>query len=340
MKNSFQIAFVYIGLVIGAGFASGREIMQYFNFRSNTDFSGIILAAFLFVLIAWLILRRAHRLQVFDYDDYVRAVAPRGGRVLMLFTLLYMFCGFFVMLSGSGALSAEVLHTPKLFGILFMAVLCFLVFAFDIKGIVFVNSILVPFMLLGILYICISSIFFAESPAFHLYFLDDIKNNILVSAVCYVSYNTITAGAVLVPLARQADQRSLLRGAWIGGMTLGVLIVIIWIANGLYFGSLWYSEIPMFKLAELHGSAAKWIYSAVLLMSICTTAISQGFGILSYFRAQTLRQRLLCAAVLCIAALPFAMLGFSSLVDHLYGVFGFLGLLWLLWILIDAIRSR
>ena len=53
MKQGFNLAFVYIGLVIGAGFASGREIMEYFNFPSGTDHSGIILATFLLIAVCY-----------------------------------------------------------------------------------------------------------------------------------------------------------------------------------------------------------------------------------------------------------------------------------------------
>lgn len=31
MKKSFQIGSAFVGLIIGAGFASGQEVMQYFT---------------------------------------------------------------------------------------------------------------------------------------------------------------------------------------------------------------------------------------------------------------------------------------------------------------------
>ena len=57
MKQGLYLAFVYIGLVIGAGFASGREIMEYFNIPSGRDHSGIVLATFLLIVICYMILR-------------------------------------------------------------------------------------------------------------------------------------------------------------------------------------------------------------------------------------------------------------------------------------------
>ncbi len=31
MKKSFQIGSAFVGLIVGAGFASGQEVMQYFT---------------------------------------------------------------------------------------------------------------------------------------------------------------------------------------------------------------------------------------------------------------------------------------------------------------------
>lgn len=338
MRGGLKIAFVYIGLIIGAGFASGREIMQYFNFRSNTDYSGIVLSSLLFIVLCYIILNKASRLKLSDFDEYVNAVAGRAARGVKAFMLLYMFCGFFVMLAGSGALLKNSFACPALVGILLMALICFAVFAFDIKGIVLLNGILVPLMLAGILYIGISSIIFNDTQAFYLFY--DIKNNMLFSALCYVSYNTITAAAVLVPLARNAAKKELITGALIGGGILGILICVIWIALGLHFGQVWYSEIPMFQLAEMNGVISKWVYSAVLLMSICTTAVSQGFGILSYCKAKTLKKRVLCGGIICLLAIPFSLLGFGHLVEHLYAFFGYCGLVWMLWVIIDYTFRR
>ena len=80
MKQGLYLAFVYIGLVIGAGFASGREIMEYFNIPSGRDHSGIVLATFLLIVICYMILRRAYLSDLSTCDEYLHAVAGRAAR--------------------------------------------------------------------------------------------------------------------------------------------------------------------------------------------------------------------------------------------------------------------
>ena len=59
MKNIVKLTSLYIGLVIGAGFASGREILEFFTLKNRNDMTGIVLAGILFSFIAYLILIKA-----------------------------------------------------------------------------------------------------------------------------------------------------------------------------------------------------------------------------------------------------------------------------------------
>ena len=104
MKMVLKTAAVYIGLVIGAGFASGREVMEYFNIISSVNPTGILAAAFLFMLTAYMIGAKASEENISTFNDYISAVSGRAAPFVKYFMLAYMFCGMFVMFSGSGAL--------------------------------------------------------------------------------------------------------------------------------------------------------------------------------------------------------------------------------------------
>jgi uncharacterized membrane protein YkvI len=94
------------------------------------------------------------------------------------------------------------------------------------------------------------------------------------------------------------------------------------------FGSLVNEEMPLLVLASRLGSVSKIIYTAVLFMALCTTAVSHGFGILSEFHFSSPRHRIIAAALLCLLALPFTGFGFSNLISKLYSAFGYVGFLW------------
>ena len=93
MKKTMSIAFVYIGLVIGAGFASGREIFEYFNLATTHDFTGIILAAAGFAIIAYITMSLAKKISAHTFDRFLEITAGRMATPVKAFMFLFMFCG-------------------------------------------------------------------------------------------------------------------------------------------------------------------------------------------------------------------------------------------------------
>ncbi len=339
MKKSLSIAAVYTGLVIGAGFASGREIFEYFNLSSRHDFTGIIFACLAFGALSFVIMQLSKLLCVSSFDELINAV---GGKLLSgplkLFMFCFMFCGFFVMLSACGALFESSFSLPSRTGILFLATLCFVVFVFETKGLVAANSIMVPFMIVGMIFLCVYSILFKTAEVFNSF--SAFRRNFIVSAICYVSYNTITAGAVLVPLSEAVSKKTILRAASISSSILGILIFLVWSALNIYYDSIFSSQMPLLTIATNQSRLFGKLYGIILFMALCTTAISHGFGILGKFHFKTRLDRALASAILCLAAMPFARLGFSSLVSYLYSAFGFMGLIWTVLLLVRFFKSR
>ena len=155
-----------------------------------------------------------------------------------------------------------------------------------------------------------------------------LKTNPLSSALCYVSYNTVTAGAVLVPISASASKKQIATASVISGFILGSLILAGWICMNRLYDGIADSQMPLLELAAREGITAKNLYTAVLFMALCTTAVSHGFGILSKFRFNKAMHRTGAAAILCLTAIPFAGFGFSDLVSNLYSAFGYAGFFW------------
>lgn len=337
LKKAWNVSFVFIGLVIGAGFASGREILEYFTLASPSDPTGIVFAAISFAATAYITMRLSAHFGTHSFSGFISAVAGKAALPVKAFMLLYMFCGFFVMLSGSGALFSEAFPLRPFFGIALLAAICFVTFAFDIRGLVAVNAVLVPIMSVGISLLCISALCFECIPTFSPFGIE-AKSPIL-SALCYVSYNTITAGAVLVPLSREISKSAMRRGALFSGLVLGTLIFLVWLVLSTYFDKIITSPMPLLKIAQARGKIFEITYTAVLFMALCTTAVSHGYGILAQFPTKNRLDRLLAAAILCLSAIPFARFGFSDLISRIYSSFGCLGILWLGCILLKYLKS-
>jgi len=336
VKKIIAISSVFIGLVIGAGFASGREILEYFCIPSRTDFTGIILAGASFGAVCYIIMDLSKKSKSANFDKLIDILSGKLAPFIKIFMMAFMFCGFFVMMSASGVLSEETLGMPPQFGIWTLAAVCFLVFSFDVRGIVAFNTVLVPLMLSGMVYICLSA-GLAALPVFSVF--ETAKNSPHISALCYVSYNTITAGAVLVPLSQNASRKQIISSSVVSSAVLSMVIFLAWLCMSRFFDGLFRSEMPLLEMASRDGDAVKKMYTAVLFMALCTTAVSHGFGILSKFTFRKPIHRIAASAVLCLSAIPFANLGFSQLVSVLYSAFGYVGFLWTALLIYKYLRS-
>ncbi|MCC2685215.1 MAG: hypothetical protein K0R75_2114, partial [Paenibacillaceae bacterium] len=123
-----QIGFTYIGTVVGAGFASGQEILQFFTKYGSVGTWTILLS---FVLFAWLgtkLMLLSHDVGAKSFEDLNKYMfGERAGMWVSLFTMLILFGVTTVMLAGAGSLFAEQLHWSYQIGLLLTLLLSYLV---------------------------------------------------------------------------------------------------------------------------------------------------------------------------------------------------------------------
>lgn len=333
--NSLKIFLCCVGTVIGAGFASGQEIMSFFVKYGKAGAFGMMLCGVLFFAYVYVVLKKIYTYDIFDFGGYFSGIAGGTVRVIEWISYGFMLASFVVMVSGSGAV-AEELFDQNTVGILFMAVLCFGVFLKGIDGLVVVNAIMTPLIIIGIIAVGVMSLFMG-SEVFLNWNASDITDNFAVSSLLYVSYNTITLIGVLIPLKDKVRSPSTI---WLSALFSGALLlisgIILWAVMYIYKEGLVNVEVPMLYIAGFQGLVVKYVYAAVLYMAMITTAVSSGFAFLSFLNQKTHVKSNVSALIICLLSVPLSYIGFASLVGKLYKFFGFLGMFILVLVLADG----
>lgn len=332
-KSLLKIGAVYLGTVLGAGFASGQELVLFFVRFGRRGLLGCLLAGMLFCLLGALILSKANGLSQKTHRNYLQTVfGKRMSDALAFVTEVFLCIGFCIMLSGAGAFFCQRFSWSPAWGILFTDVICLFVFLYDLKGLSIINLLLTPFMLIGTVYVALYSVITDAQVAW----LPQISSQgrFLPYALFYVGYNLLTATAVLVPTSALAkDRKTAAAGGVLGGALLTLMAFLCCLA--LYFEeSVWSSSLPMLLLSERAGELAYFLYSAVLYMAMLTTAVSTGFSVVQSLSAVGVGQRP-AAFTVCLAAVPLSFVEFSVLVQYCYVFFGILGVLLVAGILWD-----
>ncbi|MBE7040732.1 MAG: hypothetical protein E7400_02055 [Ruminococcaceae bacterium] len=324
-KNLLKIGAIYLGTVLGAGFASGQELVLFFVRFSRRGLLGCLIAGLLFCLLGSLVLSKAHGLAEKTYRNYLETVfGKRTAGFLAFVTEVFLCAGFCIMLSGSGAFFKERLSLSPAIGILVTDAICLAVFLGNLKGLSLVNLILAPIMIFGTLYVSLYTILTDCQPAW----LPQVSSHgrFLPYAFFYVGYNMLTAAAVLVPASAIAENaKTAARGGVLGGAVLTLMAVLCSVALFLT-EEVWSGALPMLLLAEHAGSFAYILYSMVLYMAMLTTAVSTGFSVVERMH-QAGAGRIYAAFSVCFLAIPLSFVEFSVLVGHCYVFFGVLGIL-------------
>ncbi len=339
--SSTTLAAVYIGTVIGAGFASGQEVLQFFALLGPLGFLALAVATAVLALFGYLVLAAGHTLRAQSYGPVLLHVAgPLVGRIIDVIITFFLFGGLAAMLAGAGATLNQEFGLPLEAGLLGMGILTALTVLAGIHGVITAVSVVVPLLLGGVLVVSAGTLLGHPVDLSFSRPQEAAVPNWFLSGVTYGSYNLILSTSVLAPVARLARRPSLLPGALLGGVGLGLSALAVNLTILAHVPEAAATEVPMLFAADRLSPLIGLAYTAVLLAEVYTTAVGSLFGFVSrtvgeghrWFKAVTLGTT--------AAAGLAATVGFSTIVGTLYPLVGYAGLLLLAALALAALRGR
>ena len=338
------VASTYIGTVIGAGFASGQEILQFFGNYGTTGILGVIVSTLLFSGIGAIVLCRVYNGKYQSYQELIFPVLGRKlGFIIDFFMLLYLFMSFCIMLAGSGALFEQRLNISYDIGLAIMAVISVITIMYSVKGISMINTVLIPILLAGMIIIGMTVTLKEGINISYDIPIQPIKYSWILSSILYVSYNTLSVVVVLCSLLPIINSRkTAIKGGIMGGVGLGIMSIFILLPILIIYKDIrtLNLEIPMLKVSEYIGSSGGLVYSLILWAAMLTTAVGNGFGLVSRVSDITKINFRILIIILCIITVPFAKMGFSNLVSTVYPLFGYVGAFFLLIFILRSIYKK
>ncbi len=329
-KTVFKIAFTYIGTVVGAGFASGQEIVQFFTSKGPFSFIAIALASGGFAWLGNRMMLIGARLEASSYEafnDYL--FGKRFGRIMNGFVTIILFGVTTAMISGTGAMAEEQVGVSFHFGVLFTLLLAYITIVRGLDGILAVNSLVVPMMVVFCAVLGISSFLtWSETTALPATPSAAVPPLAwLVSAVTYLSYNLAMAQCVLVPMGSEiADERTIKKGGLIGGIGLGLMLLTTNFALSLENSAVTQLEIPLAPIIAELGTFVKVLFLAVMWAEIFTTLIGNVYGLAANLETVFVLGHNKMLLLLFALGYACSLIGFSNMVGYAYPLFGYTGI--------------
>lgn len=325
----FISAFSYIASVIGAGFASGQEMISFFVKYGKWSILGIILSSVIFGFFAYAVTEDSRINKISDYNEYLDHILPRRLKTFVKFlTIFFSLITFCTMAAGSGAMFSELFNISKLYGNIALCLISLFFLVCGSKKALEYNGAIGFVIIIGVISVCLYIIGYRE----HQTFLN--VSGITVSALSYAGYNLITAGIVLTKLSPLIkDKTSSMLLGFICGFIMFFIMFLMWIILSIYYEKIELGEMPMLTMAIRQNIPTAVIYSILLFLSILSTAIASGIGFKDMLNLK------LSIPLLLVCAITFGSTGFTNLINTAYRLCGYAGIILPFYIIFKKIKK-
>ena len=328
-----RIAAAYAGTVVGSGFASGQELLQFFVAYGPVGLLSMFLAGLLFALAGSTVLDLGYRLRATGYHQVLHYVCGRRlGVLLDGCTAFFLVGGLCVMLSGTGAVCRDYFGLSHGVGAAVMALAASACVLGGVKGISNVNLLVMPLLIGATAAVCFSSLAqhsgqYAMLLAFPAEVHLQPAGHWLTACFLYVSYNIILGATLLAPLGRRTPDAIARRlGGVLGGVLLAALGLMIITVIILHHPAIMDYEVPMLYVSHIQDGMYYAGYAAMLLKAMFSTSMASLYGCTAKLQTVTRLPFGGCLALVAALGILGSQFGFASLVAVLYPLFGYAAL--------------
>lgn len=334
MLKILKIASAFIGVIVGAGFASGQEILQYFTSFGLLGILSALVSTALFAMLGMILVRLGSHTQTTSHKEIIYDICgPILGRIIDYIIIFTLFGTGVVMLAGAGSIFNQQFGLSSIAGSLIMAVLVIVTVLLNVDKVVAVIGSITPFLILALIVIGIYSLFTMDLPFAELEPIalaqKSAVSNWLLSGINYASFNiALGAAMALVIGGAEKNEKQAAIGGLLGGLGIGVLILISNFAVFSRIDSVAAYDMPILKIVDDISPLLGIIMSIILFGMIFNTAVGMFYAFTTRMITMTSKKKTgIFITVTVGLGFGASFFGFTDLVSFFYPTIGYFGLL-------------
>lgn len=321
-------AATYIGTVVGAGFASGQEVLQFFGLLGPRGLPAIGLTVAGFFIFGYAVMETGRRIGA---DSHLPVLRETSGRllspVLDFVITFFLFGAHSAMVAGAGSVLNQEFNIPWIAGAGAIAAVTLVTVIFGLRGVVSAVSAVVPFLLAGVLIVSIAVLYsrgltLGTPPP-------EVKPVVTTwpaAGLTYISYNVIMSTPVLAVLGTTLkDRKQVTAATLLGALGLGIALTLVFLSIVSSFPDVVTYEVPMARLAGTVHRLGSPFYTVIFLAEVYTTAVANLYGFAIRLAPGDTPAFKLTATLSSVVGVWAASAGFSNLVRVVYPLVGWAG---------------
>lgn len=347
-SNVLMYGGTFIAFLIGSGFATGQEVLQYFTSYGYWGVAGtaVMFCIFMYVCSSFILVGNENNFEK-PNDIYVYYCGKYIGRFFDYFSVLFIYMSYFVMIAGAGATVKQQYEIPNIYGAVFLALMSAITVSFGLNNMVKILGKIGPIIAIIAISLGIWSIVnnFRGLSEDHeiVYSLPILKasTNWFFSAASYTGFCMLWLAAFVSAIGSKANSKKEgVLGIFVGvaGFSIAVLIVSLGLLANI--GTVSNSMVPLLHLAGKINPIFGSVFSVIIIAGIYTTAVPLLWTVSSRIINNDKDSRfIIVTAVLAFIGFFVGLkVPFDKLVNVVYVVNGYVGFLLFFMMIIKSIR--
>lgn len=345
----FTIAGAFIAFLIGSGFATGQEVLQYFSAYGFKGILGVIVVfiLFLYVGIDFSVVGNKYKFKNGNeiYKYYCGNII---GSFYDYFSIAFIYMSFIVMIGGAGATINQQYGLPVEVGGILMGILAAGTVIFGLGKIVDVIGKIGPAIVVLTVFLGLSAIFgnpgglSSGNAAVSDLNILKASSNWFYAASSYVGFCMLWLAGFMASMgAASESKKETVMGTFLGALGFSLALAIIALGILANIEEVAGSMVPSLILAGNISPVLALIFSFIVVAGIYTTAVPLLWQVIARFAEEkTTKFRTLTIVLAAVGVFIGLKVPFDRLVNIIYVINGYVGILLLAFMVVKTLRNR
>ena len=348
MKRVLKTAGAFIAWVIGSGFATGQEVLQFFSSYGYISYAVVLINLAGFVAIGYLLMRTGYENRNTEQFNHFRYFCGKkiGAFYTGLITATLMLL-IPVLVAGAGATLYEYYRINPYIGSAIMATLVLVAYLIGFERMIKIVSSLGPIIIafslsVGIITLFMSRGNWAKIPSYESTLAPyHAAPHWILSGLLYLGLNFFPGSTYFTQLGVAASSKKELKyGAVLGGTVLILSITVMNTAIMLNGNATAGVDIPVLYLARKIAYIFGAIFSIVLVLGIFSSCSVMMWSVCSRFAFKKKKWNAYCAIGVAVFSYLVSLLSFGKLIGTIYPLIGYIGLVFIACVFYKGVKRK
>lgn len=333
IKESIIIAFAFVGVVVGAGFATGQEIFQFFTSHGSYSIIGIIVTGVIVTLGGIIVMQTGYQLRSTSHTKSIHYfLHPFIAKLFDIILTIFLLSLAIIMTAGGAATIQQSFDLPYWLSSLIIVVSIMATLFLKFDRLIAVLGGVTPFLvvivtIIAIYYFTNGAMDFQsanqyasthQSAIFHWWF----------DAINYASLQIAAAFSFLSVMGGRIKHRqSAFYGGLLGGLIITFLLLMINLGLLTQFNHIKHVPLPSLLLANHISPSIGLIMSVIMILVIYNTVVGLMYAFATRFSRPFSPRYFMLIIAMAVLTYICTFIGFISLIGKLFplmGIFGFI----------------